>query len=434
MAVKKIPCKNHPQRLTTRRCYYCKTPVCSECQVRRAHHIFCSSKCYYLWKTQQIIRPLKKYKHKTALLFLIAFALFSIGQFYYLNTKINRLAKQREKREMKSAPDTEQLWFNLDTTVARANGRISFTITGTPSAAVSIWHNGKMVAMSADISKDNILKGIPLYFGENRFVLWEHRANGQQILVDSFRIDWHSARLRFLSLPLYSVPLRQKLLALTFDAGSTDKGSRNILRVLRNKEIHCTMFVTGRFVKQFPDLVRQMVADGHQIGNHTFNHPHLTTYVRNERQQTLGGVTRRFVFRQLRKTDSLFKKITGRHLAPFWRAPFGEFNKQILRWAAEAGYKQVVWSHHCDALDWVADSTSELYRSAAEILHHFLRLEETSGLQGRIILMHLGTERHRDYPYRILPALIDSLRMRGYRFVTVGQLLTAKTKQSLARK
>ena len=107
-----------------------------------------------------------------------------------------------------------------------------------------------------------------------------------------------------------------------------------------------------------------------------------------------------------------------------YRAP-GETTEEFLRWAAEAGFKHIGWSPKCDALDWVKDSTSSLYRSSNQILQHFLKLEEEHGLNGRIILMHIATERQNDFAYLMLPALIDSLRHRGYRFVTVSKLLNA---------
>ncbi len=121
--------------------------------------------------------------------------------------------------------------------------------------------------------------------------------------------------------------------------------------------------------------------------------------------------------------DSMFRRLTGIHLAPLWRAPFGELNRDILRWAAEAGWKHTGWSLRCDSWDWVADSASKLYRTPNEIVTHFERLEQSQGLNGRILLMHLSSERKNEFPYTVLGRLIDSLRGRGYRFVTVSGLL-----------
>jgi peptidoglycan/xylan/chitin deacetylase (PgdA/CDA1 family) len=109
---------------------------------------------------------------------------------------------------------------------------------------------------------------------------------------------------------------------------------------------------------------------------------------------------------------------------PYWRAPFGEINKEILFWAAELGYRHIGWSSRCDSWDWVEDTTSNLYRSSLEIKKHFLQLEEKKGLKGKIILMHLASERLSDFPYENLPGLIDELRGRGYSFLKISQLLS----------
>ncbi len=432
MTRKKEPCKNHPQRLTTRRCYYCKAPICSACQHHYAHHLFCSRKCYLAWKRQQLVQKIGHWASKEFFWSLLLILIVFFGLLFYFEHRLDRLEENMFVASKKAQPDS--LWFDLDTTVTRASGHIRFLLKGPAHTAVSLWQNEKLVAMKPNSGSSDVLARIPLLFGENRFVLWEHRADGREVLVDSFRITYHSARLQFMAQPLYRVGLHSKYVALTFDAGSTDQGSLNILRILQNKKVHCTFFVTGQFIRRYPHIVRQIISDGHQVGNHTLMHPHLTTYAINGRQLTLPTVTRQFLFRQLLGTDSLFHKITGKHLAPFWRAPYGEFNKQILRWAAEAGFKHVGWSKHCDALDWVADSTSALYRSAHQILEHFLHLEETSGLQGRIILMHLGTDRPKDFPYEIIGTLIDSLRHRGYHFTTVGHLISLKAQEHWARK
>ena len=111
-------------------------------------------------------------------------------------------------------------------------------------------------------------------------------------------------------------------------------------------------------------------------------------------------------------------------MAPVWRAPYGELNNEILWCAAEAGFKHINWSNKCDTWDWVKDTTSSIYRTAPEILEHFLKLDKEIGLGGKIILMHLGTERDIEMPYEILAEMITILRERGYKFKTVGQLLT----------
>ncbi len=425
----KRACKNHPDRLTARRCYYCKEPICTECQLRLGHHLFCSRKCYYLWKAGNFYSRIKTVKNLPVYLLLIFILISNLSLLAYFNWKLNKISAKPEVQKQIAPKDST--WFRIDTSMIKAQGELQFKIKGSPGLAVSLWRDAKMISMRSVGKGTSYFGDLPLHFGLNRFAVWAHRADGKTVLVDSFRVNWYSARLEFLSRPVSAVPVSSKKIALTFDAGSTNRGSAELLNILREKGLRCTMFITGTFLKRYPETVRQIVSDGHEVGNHTFNHPHLTTYTENHIQESRRNVDRAFVYRQLLRADSLFNKITKKHLAPYWRAPFGEYNKQILIWAAEAGYKHVGWSKHCDALDWVEDSTAALYRSSEEILKHFLNLEAKSGLRGKIILMHLGTDRKNDFPYLILPALIDSLRQRGYTFYTVSGLLNQKAKLTI---
>ena len=81
------------------------------------------------------------------------------------------------------------------------------------------------------------------------------------------------------------------------------------------------------------------------------------------------------------------------------------------------------WADMRQAPNLVQRRPSQLYRTAAEIKSHFLNLEENKGLEGCIILMHLGTQRNSDYPYTILDDLISGLKTRGYTFTEVSKLL-----------
>jgi peptidoglycan/xylan/chitin deacetylase (PgdA/CDA1 family) len=122
--------------------------------------------------------------------------------------------------------------------------------------------------------------------------------------------------------------------------------------------------------------------------------------------------------------------MTGKRMKPYWRAPFGEHNKEILSWAAEIGYLQVGWTvgngENMDTLDWVADSTQSIYKSSREILQKLLSFGggDKSAANGGIILMHLDTNRQRDPAHKIIPDLIGSMQGRGYRFVTISDMMS----------
>ncbi|MCA1611477.1 MAG: polysaccharide deacetylase family protein [Acidobacteria bacterium] len=207
-----------------------------------------------------------------------------------------------------------------------------------------------------------------------------------------------AAAPRLASVPdLSRGPRDRREVLLSFDAGSSDRGSREILDALRAHGIRTTIFLTGEFIRRYPELVRRIVADGHEVGNHTESHPHLTTYARDGRQATRAGVDRAFVAGELSRTERLFREATGGTLAPFWRAPFGEQNEEVRRWAAESGYWHVGWTGGragLDGLDWISDPCSRGYRSSRRVVEALVERAENGG----IVLLHLADSGSRARP------------------------------------
>lgn len=222
----------------------------------------------------------------------------------------------------------------------------------------------------------------------------------------------------------------RKEVALTFDGGSDANVSAEILDILQERGVRATLFLTGGYIRRFPALVRRMVEEGHEVANHTDTHPHLTTYAKNRRQQTRLDLTREAFQTELRRAEEAFRAATGQAMRRYWRAPYGEVNSDLLRWAAELGYVHVGWtrgegSETLDTRDWVADPSSRLYASSARIRDQILGFDEegADGAAGGIVLMHLASRRQDDPLHRRLPEIIDGLRSRGYALVTVSDLL-----------
>ncbi len=217
--------------------------------------------------------------------------------------------------------------------------------------------------------------------------------------------------------------------ALTFDGGGDAGQSERILDVLEQRGLSVTFFLTGEYIRRNPDLVRRMSRAGHEIGNHTWSHPHLTTWDRAHRHDTLAGIDRYFLQEELRRTAQAFKESTGRSMAPLWRAPFGEVNRDLLDWAAAAGWRHVGWTRDdaggkrtLDSLDWVAERSAYNYLTSREIAARILSFGANGpGLNGGIVLMHLSTRRE-DPGVTRLGELIDGLRENGYLLVTVTEL------------
>lgn len=227
-------------------------------------------------------------------------------------------------------------------------------------------------------------------------------------------------------------PRELRAVAVTFDAGSSDRGAAEILDLLAERGIRTTIFLTGDFIARHSWLTRRIAEDGHEVGNHTNSHPRLTTYALDGRQATRAGVDRAFVQRELRETAARYRETTGRDLAPMWRAPYGEHNGEIRRWAAEAGYWHVGWTAGragLDGMDWISDPASPGYRDAEKVVERLVRRAENGG----IVLLHLGSERN-DPVGRKLASLIDGLAARGFRLVPASEFLlrTGHTPERLA--
>ena len=212
-------------------------------------------------------------------------------------------------------------------------------------------------------------------------------------------------------------------IAITFDGNASSNRTAELLDLLRKHDLNVTLFVTGQFIEKYPSIIRRAVLEGHEIGNHTYSHPHLTTYGENRRHNLIPGMTRDKLQRELRRTEEAFKRATGRSMQPLWRSPFGEENRTLRGWALEVGYLHVRWSSlqgaSLDSRDWIADEHSSLYQKSSTIMERLLQFPE---LEGGIILMHLATERA-EAPWQELPAFLEAIRERGLEPARVSTIL-----------
>jgi peptidoglycan/xylan/chitin deacetylase (PgdA/CDA1 family) len=213
-------------------------------------------------------------------------------------------------------------------------------------------------------------------------------------------------------------PRTGKSLVLSFDGGSSAEVADEILDTLKSRRVRTTLFLTGAFIKRYPELVRRMARDGHEIGNHTLSHPHFAPGGRRDPKWT-----REKVQRELLEADQALYALLGRPMDPYWRAPYGEQTAEIRMWAEEIGYRHVGWSEGADTLDWATTADRKLYRSGTSILDRLTRRLDKDG-NGMIVLMHLGSARpEEDRPARSLGAFMDRAARGGWRFVPVGSYL-----------
>lgn len=194
--------------------------------------------------------------------------------------------------------------------------------------------------------------------------------------------------------------------ALTFDAGADTGYAAQILDLLRDDGIHATFGMTGLWAQTNPDLVKRMVAEGHQLINHTWDHASLTGASTGKDVMTYEQLTK-----ELADTEDLIHELTGYELKPYFRPPYGDIGPITGGYLARAGYYvNVMWS--CDSFGWNGFG-------ADQIVDRCTSAER--GGPGAIILMHIGAGAAGDF--EALPDLIDYYRSQGYAFVTVEQML-----------
>lgn len=186
-----------------------------------------------------------------------------------------------------------------------------------------------------------------------------------------------------------------KKIALTFDDGPSREYTAEILDILREYGVKATFFVVGVNIEKAPDLLRRVVAEGHEIGNHTYSHPHL----QKMNSETLAT--------ELARTDALIHRITG--ITPtLFRPPEGVVTSSVKTAAINGGYRLVLWS--IDTRDWALNPVSNILQTVKQ---------EAS--DGDIILFHDWVAGKSPTP-AALKAVIPWLKAQGFEFVTVSNL------------
>lgn len=193
--------------------------------------------------------------------------------------------------------------------------------------------------------------------------------------------------------------------ALTFDAGADRGYGSEILDLLRDEGVQATFGMTGVYAEQNPDIVQRMLAEGHQLMNHTWNHPSLTGG-----NTGMPPLTADELSTQLWDAENLVTEITGGYaMRPYFRPPYGDYDAASLGYLYNDGFPLTVW--------WTCDSHGWAGWGAQEIVDYCT----TNLVEDEIILMHVGAEAVSDF--EALPGMIQSFRDKGYAFVTVEQML-----------
>ncbi|MBQ3886999.1 MAG: polysaccharide deacetylase family protein [Clostridia bacterium] len=189
----------------------------------------------------------------------------------------------------------------------------------------------------------------------------------------------------------------QKKIYLTFDAGYENGYTADILQTLKKHNVRAAFFLVGNYIQTSPDLVKQMVADGHIVGNHTMTHPDM------------GAIAEESAFREeLEGLEKLYQEVTGEQLPKFYRPPQGKFSVENLKMAQKMGYKTVFWS--LAYADWLNDqqpTREEAFDKLIPRIHN-----------GAVVLLHSTSQTNA----AILDELLTKWEDMGYTFAPLTEL------------
>ena len=190
---------------------------------------------------------------------------------------------------------------------------------------------------------------------------------------------------------------REKIVYLTFDAGYENGCTAPILDALKKANVPAAFFLVGTYIRDNPELVARMAAEGHIVANHTMSHPDMSAISNLESFQ-----------KELAGTENFYKQLTGQDMPKFYRPPRGMYSEANLKMAKELGYKTIFWS--LAYVDWHADRQPSRDEAFAKLLPR--------AHPGMVLLLHSTSKTNAE----IMEELIVKYREMGYVFKTLDHL------------
>lgn len=193
-----------------------------------------------------------------------------------------------------------------------------------------------------------------------------------------------------------SVATNKKQIALTFDDGPHPTLTPRILNILAQYNIPATFFMVGQNVRNYPEAARAVIEAGHEVGNHTFSHPHIS------------NLGEKAIFDEIGRCEDALEELCE-YRPHLLRTPQGALTPSLEKCLKDDDYILILWS--LDTRDWEHKSTAHLVKTVLENVQ-----------AGDIILMHdfIG---HNSKTPEALEKIIPALLAEGYEFVTVSALL-----------
>ncbi|MBH8566589.1 polysaccharide deacetylase family protein [Nostoc sp. CENA67] len=195
----------------------------------------------------------------------------------------------------------------------------------------------------------------------------------------------------------------EKVIALTFDDGPGPKNTLQVLEILKKNHIKATFFMVGEMVQYYPQIAKQVAADGDVIGNHTWHH-----WYRHMDSTTVAS--------EINRTADIIYKTTGVKTTLF-RPPGGFLHNGLADYAKSQKYAVIMWS----------EASGDAERRSPQV-PGMVKNVLKAAKPGAIVLMHDGGG-NRSRTVKALPQIIDSLKAQGYKFVTIPELLQMQAQE-----
>lgn len=213
------------------------------------------------------------------------------------------------------------------------------------------------------------------------------------IIVNRQNIMEVSAKATNENLPIYNVQTEEKKIALTMNCAWNADDIDSILETLNKTNVKITFFIVGDWADKYPEAVKKIYENGHEIGNHSNTHPHVNKLSMEKNIE------------EIELASEKLKKITGKNVN-LYRCPYGEYNETVINAANKIKYYTIQWS--LDTLDYTGLTGDKMWE----------RLD-TKLKNGDIILMHNGTDHTADS----LEMLISNIQNKGYTIQKVSDLI-----------
>ena len=194
-------------------------------------------------------------------------------------------------------------------------------------------------------------------------------------------------------IPIYYVEEDEKVCSISFDAAWGNEQTETLLNILDEHKVKTTFFLVGDWVDNYPESVKEIAKRGHDVGNHSDTHAHMTQISKTEQ------------LNEIKECNNKIKAITKRDVTLF-RPPYGEYDNSVVEACDNANMYCVQWD--IDSLDWKDPTAEQITKNVVDKIKN-----------GSIILLHNGAKNTPE----ALPMIIEGIRAKGFEIVPISQIL-----------